>query len=63
MQVGAAWKAVNRFVKEHKRRFQLPEFPARFSSHYDLYLWATTVVAAYSFELGDAKFQVRHILI
>ncbi len=45
------------FVARHGRNFQ--QRRRSDPNAYELYLWAVAIVAAYSFELGGQRFQVR----
>ena len=47
---------VQPFMGRHGDRFRRKKGPQ--PDAYALYLWATAVVGAYSFELGDDLFQV-----
>ena len=57
LQVDEAWRRlVQPFVAANPRRFQ--QRRRADPNAYELFTWAVAVVAAYSFELGDEKFQV-----
>lgn len=54
-QVDSAWEEVAQpFVAQHSQHFGAAESDWR-----RCFEWATAIVAAYSFELGDDKYQVR----
>ena len=46
------------FMAQHPEHFRSPG-AGREAGLHALYRWATAVVSAYSFELGDDKYQVR----
>ena len=46
------------FITKHPEHFRTAG-AGRESALHALYRWATAVVSAYSFELGDDKYQVR----
>ena len=55
LQVDTSWRdAAQPFVSQHSQHFGSAQSDWR-----RCFEWATAVVAAYSFELGDDKFQVR----
>jgi hypothetical protein len=57
LQVDIAWTEVAQpFVSQHSQHFGGLE--ANWRRRFD---WATAIVAAYSFELGDDKFQVDEL--
>jgi hypothetical protein len=62
LQVDELWREeALPFVTEHPKHFRTPPGGDIVDMH-GLYLWATAMVAAYSFELGEDKFQVRAVL-
>ena len=46
------------FMAQHRGHFHFPG-AVRDAAVHTLYRWATAMVAAYSFELGDDKYQVQ----
>lgn len=47
---------VQPFIRKHKQRFRAPQ---GMGGSRGVYRWAVSVVAGYSFELGEDNFQVR----
>jgi len=59
--VDEAWRRfVQPFVARHVRHFA--QRRRSDPNAYDLFLWSVAVVSAYSFELGDDRFQVGTLL-